>query len=229
MRSQEIGFCHTADGVGLAFARSGLGPPLVKTAHFLTHVELDWDSPLWKAWWSELGAHHQLVRFDQRGCGLSDRAVDRFDLDAWVTDLETVVDFLGLDRFPLLGMSQGGPVAIAYAARHPERVSHLVLYGSYVRGTNQWPGFDPVQAEAMRTLVETGWVRCLHRGDDQPLTVPMHWTERTKCSDSPITLTESTILPHDPGRGGLIAYTAGVIVTGGSVFGVYLLLRVYRL
>lgn len=157
MRSQEIGFCHTADGVGLAFARSGSGPPLVKTAHFLTHVELDWESPLWKAWWIELGAHHQLVRFDQRGCGLSDRVVDRFDLDAWVADLEAVVDFLGLDRFPLLGMSQGGPVAIAYAARHPERVSRLVLYGSYVRGTSKWPGSDPEQAAAMRALVETGW------------------------------------------------------------------------
>lgn len=130
---------------------------MVKTAHFLTHVELDWESPLWKPWWTELGSHHQLVRFDQRGCGLSDREVDRFDLDAWVADLEAVVDALGLDRFPLLGMSQGGPVAIAYAARHPDRVSHLVLYGSYVRGARTRPEFDVGQAEAMATLVETGW------------------------------------------------------------------------
>lgn len=157
MGGQEIGFCRTADGVGIAFARSGSGGPLVKTAHFLTHVELDWESPLWRSWWTELGAHHQLIRFDQRGCGLSDRGVDRFDLDAWVSDLESVVDFLGLDRFPLLGMSQGGPVAVAYAARHPDRVSHLVLYGSYVRGAGRRPGFDPEQAEAMRTLIETGW------------------------------------------------------------------------
>jgi pimeloyl-ACP methyl ester carboxylesterase/DNA-binding CsgD family transcriptional regulator len=157
MGGQEIGFCRTADGTGIAFARSGTGGPLVKTAHFLTHVELDWESPLWGPWWTELGAHHRLVRFDQRGCGLSDRDVDRFDLDAWVADLEAVVEFLGLDRFPLLGMSQGGPVAIAYAARHPERVSHLILHGSYVRGTGLRPGFDPVRVEAMRTLVETGW------------------------------------------------------------------------
>lgn len=157
MDGQEIGFCRTADGVGIAFARSGSGDPLVKTANFLTHVEFDWASPLWGRWWAELGARHRLIRFDQRGCGLSDRDIDRYDLDAWVADLEAVVDFLDLDRFPLLGISQGGPVAIAYAARHPERVSHLVLYGSYLRGAGQRPGYDPERAAAMNTLVETGW------------------------------------------------------------------------
>jgi pimeloyl-ACP methyl ester carboxylesterase/DNA-binding CsgD family transcriptional regulator len=159
MIGQEIGFCRTSDEVTLAHASSGTGDPLVKTAHFLTHVEMDWTSPLWGPWWERLGTHHRLIRFDPRGCGLSDRDVDHFDVEAWVADLEAVVDAHDLDRFPLLGMSQGGPVAVAYAARHPERVSHLVLYGSYVRGSRLRPGFDPEQAAAMRTLVESGWGR----------------------------------------------------------------------
>jgi DNA-binding winged helix-turn-helix (wHTH) protein/pimeloyl-ACP methyl ester carboxylesterase len=133
-RHQEIRYCDSADGVHVAYAASGTGPPLVKAANWLTHLDLEWSSPIWAHWLDGLGRHHRLVRYDERGCGLSDWDVPDLSFDAWVDDLELVVDAAGLDRFPLLGVSQGGAVAIAYAVRHPERVSHLVLVGAYCRG-----------------------------------------------------------------------------------------------
>src|SRR4051812_32007862 len=132
--AQSIRFCTATDGVRIAYATSGTGPPLVKPANWLTHVEYDWESPVWRHWLQELSRDHTLVRYDERGCGLSDRDVADHSFDSWVSDLETVVDAAGLDRFPLLGLSQGCAVAIAYAVRHPERVSRLVLYGGYVQG-----------------------------------------------------------------------------------------------
>ena len=132
--SQRIQFCTSADGVRLAYATSGTGPPLVKPANWITHVEYDWESPVWRHWLHELSRDHMLLRYDERGCGLSDRDADDLSFESWVSDLETVVDAAGLDRFPLLGLSQGCAVAIAYAVRHPERVSRLVLYGGYVQG-----------------------------------------------------------------------------------------------
>jgi len=132
--SQSIRYCRTDDGARLAFAVSGDGPPLVKAANWLSHLEFDWQSPVLRPLLDAIGAGHTLVRYDERGCGLSERAVDDFSLDTWVRDLETVVDTLGLERFPLLGISQGGAVAIAYAVRHPDKVSHLILYGAYARG-----------------------------------------------------------------------------------------------
>lgn len=131
---QEIRLCTTSDGVRIAYATSGSGPPLVKSANWLSHLEFDWRSPVWRHWIDELSRDHTLVRYDERGCGLSDWIAHDFSIEAWVRDLESVVDTLGLERFPLLGISQGGPVAIAYAVRHPERVTHLVLYGTYARG-----------------------------------------------------------------------------------------------
>ncbi len=131
---QQIRYCRTADGVRLAYATVGHGPPLVKTANWLCHLEYEWRSPVWRHWLAGLARHHTLIRYDKRGCGLSDRDVADFALPAQVADLETVVDALGLTRFPLLGLSGGGPVALAYAVRHPEQVSHLILYGSYMRG-----------------------------------------------------------------------------------------------
>ena len=131
---QQIRYCVSPDGVRVAYASSGSGPPLVKAANWLTHLDLEWSSPIWAHWLDGLARHHRLVRYDERGCGLSDWEVADFSLDAWVNDLELVVDAAGLDRFPLLGVSQGGAVAIAYAVRHPERVSHLVLAGAYCRG-----------------------------------------------------------------------------------------------
>jgi pimeloyl-ACP methyl ester carboxylesterase len=133
-RSQEIRYSHSADGVQIAYATSGAGPPLVKAANWLTNLDLEWESPIWSHWIDALSARHRLVRYDERGCGLSDWDVEAFDLDTWVEDLELVVDSAGLERFPLIGLSQGGAVAIAYAVRHPERVSRLVLVGAYARG-----------------------------------------------------------------------------------------------
>jgi pimeloyl-ACP methyl ester carboxylesterase len=132
---QQIRFCTAPDGVRIAFATSGAGPPLVKPVNWLTHLEYDWESPVWRHWLRELSHDHTLVRYDQRGSGLTDRDVDDVSFEAWVHDLETVVDAVGLERFPLLALSQGCAVAIAYATRHPERVTRLVLYGGYVQGS----------------------------------------------------------------------------------------------
>jgi pimeloyl-ACP methyl ester carboxylesterase len=131
---QHIQFCTAADGVNIAYATSGVGPPLVKPANWMTHLEYDWESPVWRHWLRELSRERTLVRYDERGCGLSDHDVDDLSFEAWVRDLETVVDTLGLERFPLLGISQGCPVSIAYAVRHPERVTQLVLYGGFAEG-----------------------------------------------------------------------------------------------
>jgi DNA-binding winged helix-turn-helix (wHTH) protein len=131
---QRIQYSVSPDGVRVAYASSGSGSPLVKAANWLTHLDLEWSSPIWAHWLDGLARRHRLVRYDERGCGLSDWDVADFSFDAWVNDLELVVDAAGLDRFPLLGVSQGGAVAVAYAVRHPERVSHLVLAGAYCRG-----------------------------------------------------------------------------------------------
>jgi pimeloyl-ACP methyl ester carboxylesterase/DNA-binding winged helix-turn-helix (wHTH) protein len=132
--AQEIQYCRSASGVRIAYACTGSGPPLVKAANWLTNLDLERESPIWAHWIDALSTGHRLVRYDERGCGLSDWNVDEFSLDTWVEDLELVVDSVGLDRFPLVGLSQGGAVAIAYAVRHPERVSRLVLVGAYARG-----------------------------------------------------------------------------------------------
>lgn len=154
---QTIAFCRSADGVRIAYAVAGTGPPLVRPATWLTHLQHDWVSPLWRPLLTALAASHTVVRYDERGCGLSERDVDRFDVDAWVEDLEAVVDALGLERFPLYGQSQGVAVAVAYAARHPERVSRMVLYGGFVRGAVRNPRVDTTTVTALRTLTRSGW------------------------------------------------------------------------
>jgi pimeloyl-ACP methyl ester carboxylesterase/DNA-binding CsgD family transcriptional regulator len=161
---QHIRFCSTADGVRLAYALAGDGPPLVKAPNYLTHLEYDWDSPVWRHWMHALASRWQLVRYDERGCGMSDLDVDDFSLDTWVADLEVVVDEVGLDRFPLLGISAGGPVAIAYAVRHPERVTKLVLYGSFARGRMRRSSTPAElrEAELLLEMMEVGW------GQDNP-------------------------------------------------------------
>ncbi len=131
---QEIRYGISDDGVCVAYAIAGSGPPLVKAANWLTHLELEWNSPIWSHWLHDLASGHQLIRYDERGCGLSDWDVADFSFDAWVDDLELVVDAVGVERFPLLGISQGAAVAIAYAVRHPERVERLILCGAYSRG-----------------------------------------------------------------------------------------------
>ncbi|MEP6824952.1 MAG: alpha/beta fold hydrolase, partial [Ramlibacter sp.] len=116
---QRVSFCTSPDGTRIAIAAVGSGPPLLRAAHWLSHVEHDASSPVWRPWLDALARRHTYIRYDQRGCGLSDAQVEDFSLEAWVADLEAVADHLQLRRFPLLGMSQGGAVAIAYAVRHP--------------------------------------------------------------------------------------------------------------
>ena len=158
---QTIRFCTSADGVRIAYATMGAGAPLVRAAHFLTHLEHDLDSPVWQPWLAELSRNGKLIRYDGRGCGLSDRTPAPLSLDAWVADLEAVVDAAGLERFALLGCSQGSAVSIAYAARHPQRVSCLVLLGGYARGLLRR---DPTpeelrEAKMLVELIELGWGR----------------------------------------------------------------------
>lgn len=156
---QQIRFCTSSDGASIAYASVGNGPPLVKAANWLSHLEFDWQSPVWRHWLKELSRYHTLIRYDERGCGLSGWNVEDFTLSAWVRDLEAVVDSLHLDRFPLFGMSQGGPIAIAYAKRHPEKVSHLILYGSYARGLSKRELSPQAHAELemLLQLVKIGW------------------------------------------------------------------------
>ena len=159
--AQEIRFSTAGDGTRLAYAISGAGPPLVKAANWLGHLAYDWESPVWRHWLAELSGRFRLVRYDERGCGLSDWDIGRFSFEDWVDDLEAVVDAAGLDRFPLLGISQGGPVAIAYAVRHPERVTHLVLLGSYAQGLRKRARTpdELALAEAHVEIVRLGWGR----------------------------------------------------------------------
>lgn len=161
--AQNVTFCRTADNVHLAVATSGAGMPLVKTANWLNHIEYDWQSPVWSPLMNALSDRYKLVRYDERGNGLSDWNVEDISFEAFVHDLETVVDALQLERFILLGISQGASVAIAYATRHPERISHLVLLGGYVHGwRKRGSEAELARREALETLVRFGW------GQDNP-------------------------------------------------------------
>ena len=161
---QEIRFCSTADGVQLAYSSIGSGPLLVKTGNWMTHLEYDLESPIWRHLWTELSREHTLIRYDARGNGLSDWDFDEISFDTFVSDLETVVDAAKIDRFALLGISQGCAVSIAYAVRHPARVSRLVLYGGFAQGSGRRPQTESQKegAAAMLTLMRLGW------GQDDP-------------------------------------------------------------
>jgi pimeloyl-ACP methyl ester carboxylesterase/DNA-binding CsgD family transcriptional regulator len=155
--SQQIRFTRSADGTTIAYARHGEGPPLVVAACWLSHLQFDWESPVWRHWVEQFGRISTMVRYDERGFGLSDWEVDDFSFEARVADLEAVVDDAGLERFALLGMAQGGQVAIAYAARHPERVTRLILHSCYAAMVP-----DPEAAqmeEAFVQLIKVGWAR----------------------------------------------------------------------
>ena len=155
---QKIHFCTASDGIRIAYAKVGEGPPLLKAANWLNHLQYDWESPIWSHLLRELAAEHQLIRDDERGNGLSDWDVEDISFEAFVRDLESVVEATGIDRFALLGISQGCAVSIAYAVRHPERVSHLVLYGGYARGRRKRGSpTETEQAAAVVTLMRQGW------------------------------------------------------------------------
>jgi class 3 adenylate cyclase/pimeloyl-ACP methyl ester carboxylesterase len=155
---QQIRFCTSSDGTRIAYATVGQGPPLVRGLGWLTHLEYEWENPLWRTFIDGMSRQNLFVRYDGRGMGLSDRRVSDYSLEAQLRDLEAVVDALGLERFTLYAISQGGPTAITYAVRHPERVSHLILYGSFARfGWYLDTEEGRQRAEAMFTLLRHGW------------------------------------------------------------------------
>lgn len=162
MSSPAIRFCRNPDGTRIAFAVTGNGPPLVKAPHWLTHLEYEYESPLWKPWISAFSAEHRLLRMDLRACGLSDAEGVELSFEAYVRDLEAVVDAAGIAQpFALFGHSQGAASAVEYAARHPERVSHLVILGGYGRGLLH-RNLSPermAEYEAQLMLVAAGWGR----------------------------------------------------------------------
>lgn len=160
---QQVEFCTAPDGTGLAYSLVGQGMPLVKTANWLNHLEFEWESPIWRHWIAELTRERTLLRYDERGNGLSDWNPATLSFDSFVEDLEAVIDAAGLDRFDLLGISQGCAVSIAYAVKHPERVRSMILYGGYSQGWARRN--DPIERqrrEAMVTLTGVGW------GNDNP-------------------------------------------------------------
>ncbi len=161
---QQISFCTTTDGVRLAYAVSGSGPVLVRAGNWYTHLQHDWDLSGWSAFLGHLQKRFRLVRYDVRGTGLSDRFPSEISTATLVRDLEAVIDALDLDRFSLLGISQGGAVSVLYALAHPERVSHLVLLNALVRGAafRQGVGQGEEIVNAMRALIRRGW------GSDDP-------------------------------------------------------------
>jgi pimeloyl-ACP methyl ester carboxylesterase/DNA-binding CsgD family transcriptional regulator len=158
---QRVHFTTSFDGTRLAYALSGSGSPLVKVATFMTHLEYDWESPIWRHWLEELSRENTLIRYDERGNGLSDWDVADLSFEAWVHDLEAVVDAAGFQRFALFANSQAGTVAVTYAVRHPERLSHLILYGAYARG---WLHRDLTEQQReeeqlLISLMRVGWGR----------------------------------------------------------------------
>lgn len=155
---QHVRFCTASDGTGLAWSTVGDGPPLVKAANWLNHLEYDWDSPIWRHWLVALIRDRTLLRYDERGNGLSDWNADDISFEAMVDDMESVIDAAGLDRFDLLGVSQGSSISIAYAVRHPERVRRLILYGGYAAGWRVRANAEEIaRREAMKTLTLQGW------------------------------------------------------------------------
>jgi len=154
---QRIAFTSSTDRTQIAYALSGEGGPIVRAGTWLTHIQHDWESPIWSHWFRLMSERHTLVRYDSRGCGLSERKVTDLSLSKWVDDLEAVVDKLELETFPLFGMSQGAAVSIMYALRHPERVSHLTLYAPLVTGWKNSQNPLALRWDAMEKLVLSGW------------------------------------------------------------------------
>jgi pimeloyl-ACP methyl ester carboxylesterase len=156
--AQTIGFCRSSDGVNIAMATAGSGPVLLKTANWLNHLEYDWQSPIWFPVFSRLASCFQLVRYDGRGNGLSDHDVADISFAGFERDLDAVVASLGLERFVLLGLSQGAAAAISYAVRHPQRVSGLILYGGYPQGRNRrGSAEDFAKGQTVLAMMQQGW------------------------------------------------------------------------
>jgi len=192
---QEVRFCTTSDGVRIAYAISGVGPPLLMPATWLSHLEHQWKSLVWKQWLEALSRTRTVIRYDSRGCGLSDRNVAALSFDGWMHDIEAVVEAAGFRQFDLLGICWGSPIAIEFAARFPERVRRLVIYGGYAQGRLR--GTRPMDAEDARVLLDmtrigwgqTGHAFCRIWGSFfQPSATLAHyhsWSEQQALSTSP--------------------------------------------
>jgi pimeloyl-ACP methyl ester carboxylesterase len=156
---QQIQYCTTSDSVRLAYSVIGKGTPIVRTPHWFAHLDYDLKGPIFRHQILGLAHNHSLLRYDGRGLGLSQREVADITFDRLVEDLETVVDCAGLERFVLVGLSQGGAVAIAYASRHPDRLTHLIIYGGFARGLlhRENPEKQKQTLELSRALVREGW------------------------------------------------------------------------
>ncbi len=156
---QEIRFCRTADGVRLAFAIHGSGPPLVVVSCWLGHLQHDWQSPVWRHFLDQLGEMATVIRYDERGFGMSDWTVDDFSIEARLGDLEAILDETGHERFALLGMSGGSAVAMAYAIAHPERVSRMILYGTVCGEIVKFSPEAWAEEETYRSMIRVGWAK----------------------------------------------------------------------
>lgn len=153
--NQRIGYCTTSDGIRIAFSAVGSGTPIIRTSHWMTHVQHDLKSPIWRHALLYFAMRHQLISYDGRGEGLSQRDVDSLSFEAWLLDLDAVVAASGHERFALFGCSQGAATAIEYAVRHPERVSHLIIYGGFADNRLRW---DDKEAFALASsLIRQGW------------------------------------------------------------------------
>jgi pimeloyl-ACP methyl ester carboxylesterase/DNA-binding CsgD family transcriptional regulator len=159
LEQQEVRFCRADDGVRLAWARHGSGPPLLIVSCWLSQLEHDWESPVWRHFLDDLGEVATVVRYDERGFGMSEWDVTDFSLERRLADLESLVEATGLDRFAVMGMSGGAPVALAYAQKHPERVTRMVLYGGMSRGANLATERDEPAEEAFLAMIRAGWAR----------------------------------------------------------------------
>jgi pimeloyl-ACP methyl ester carboxylesterase/DNA-binding CsgD family transcriptional regulator len=161
MSSQRIRYLQTSDGVRLAWADTGVGPVVVKATNWMGHLEYEWESPLWRHWIRFFSEHFRFLRYDERGCGMTDWNTADLSFTRQLDDLEAVVDAAGCrEPFTLLGISQGGAQCIRYAVRHPERVSRLILYGAYAQGWARRN--EPEKAteyDSISELMRVGWGR----------------------------------------------------------------------
>ncbi|HEX6125152.1 MAG TPA: alpha/beta fold hydrolase [Pyrinomonadaceae bacterium] len=156
---QRIRYVRTEDGLKLAWAETGAGPVLIKAANWMTHLDYELESPVWRHWIRFFGEHFRYIRYDERGCGMTDWTVGDLSLDTWIKDLERVIDAADpKEPFTLLGISQGAAACLGYVTRHPQRVSHLILYGGYARGPFRRNDPDRERMyRAMIDLVRHGW------------------------------------------------------------------------
>src|SRR6186997_2107623 len=156
---QRVQYARASDGVRLAWAESGTGPVVVKAANWLTHLEYEWESPVWKHWLQFFSSHSRFVRYDERGCGMSDQTTGTLSMDQWADDLGRVIDAAQPSGpVTLLGISQGAATCIRYATRNPERVARMIFYGGYARGVMRRDTPDAeAQFKAMIDLARVAW------------------------------------------------------------------------